>query len=191
MTEFSSQVATVRRPYPCFILFHIYWNMFLASRSKSVDFECSLTPVLLPPWAALKELLIVNRLYSTLLSSTDRMSTSGGQLSERENWNRKKEKKERRGREDCWIAPQAGFFWGQQRERRSRGSFLGSNEAVNPTKQENSFLRTINTKQLTGIVSLYVVRSYIAQYNHTYILSFVYIKYIEYIYGWLYHYYQQ
>ena len=120
-------------------LFHIYWNMFLASRSKSVDFECSLTPVLLPPWAALKELLIVNRLYSTLLSSTDRMSTSGGQLSERENWNRKKEKKERRGREDCWIAPQAGFFWGQQRERRSRGSFLGSNEAVNPTKQENSF----------------------------------------------------
>ena len=80
--------------------------MFLASRSKSVDFECSLTPVVLPPWAALKELLIVNRLYSTLLSSTDRMSTSGGQLSERENWNRKKEKKERRGREDCWIAPQ-------------------------------------------------------------------------------------
>ena len=80
----------------------------MASRLESVQFECSLTPVLLPPRAALKELLIVNRLYSTLLSSTDRMSASGGQLSERENWNRKKEKKERRGREDCWTAPQAG-----------------------------------------------------------------------------------
>ena len=116
---------------------------FLASRLKSVHFECSLTPALLPPWVQtippLKELLNVKRLYSTLLSPTDRMSTSGGPLSERENWNGKKEKKERRGREDCWTAPQAGFFWGQQRERRSRGSFLGSNEAVNPTKQENSF----------------------------------------------------
>ena len=124
-----------------------YQAQFLASRLKWVHFECSLTPVWLPPRAALKELLIVNRLYSTLLSSTDRMSASGGQLSERENWNRKKEKKERRGREDCWIAPQAGSVWGQQRERRSRGSFLGSNEAVNPTKQENSFLRRLNTKQ--------------------------------------------
>ena len=82
--------------------------MFLASRLESVQFECSLTPVLLSLRPALKELLIVKRLYSTLLSSIDRMSTSGGLLSERENWNRKKEKKERRGREDCWIAPEAG-----------------------------------------------------------------------------------
>ena len=80
-------------PVTCTIRCISYQARFLASRSKSVDFECSLTPDLLPPWAALKELLIVNRLYSTLLSSTDRMSTSGGPLSEK-----RKEREKREGR---------------------------------------------------------------------------------------------
>ena len=80
-----------------------YQAQFLASRLKLVHFECSLTPALLPPRPPLKELLNVKRLYSTLLSPTDRMSTNGGALRttlgtrklERE---KREEREEREGR---------------------------------------------------------------------------------------------